>query len=308
MEASAVAGTHRQSRSQTGTGRITRWLSLSNIFHEEKGTRRAVTQRRSLRRKGALARKSGEKKASAHQLTIWERNDWPSTLTVDMLTPLMSSMVGARSMFKTGAWSQETRRNQTRASCSNDLALTSTIWFGAIPGPRTMSGTLMSNSYSCLLSMGNENWPEQGGDRDTGVRGTRRRLLWGGGAERTCVVAVVWGEKNVSAVQLVDAVQFLHQPFHHVVHGDQRLPPAGRDSFLEATYHNYTLIQSRKFDLAETKTPLSIWLQAQMEEDAFSPFPEGIIQIFKRTRRHGICRLTQQPVFVLKCKEKQESS
>lgn len=57
-----AAGTHRQSRTQTGTGRITCWVSLSSIFHEEKGTRRAVTQRRSLRRKGALALTSGEKK------------------------------------------------------------------------------------------------------------------------------------------------------------------------------------------------------------------------------------------------------
>lgn len=113
--------------------------------------------------------------------------------------------------------------------------VTSTVWFGAIPGPRTMSGTLMSNSYSCLLSMGNENWPEHGEDSKTGVRGSRR-LPRGAddGAAQTCVVAVVRGEDDVGAVQLVDVIEFLHQLFHHVVHGDQRLPPAGWDRFFEA--------------------------------------------------------------------------
>lgn len=55
------------------------------------------------------------------------------------------------------------------------------------------------------------------------------------GAVETCVVAVVRGEEDVGSVQLADAVQLLHQLFHHVVHGDQRLPPAGRDRYLEAT-------------------------------------------------------------------------
>lgn len=41
-----------------------------------------------------------------------------------------------------------------------------------------------------------------------------------------------------------------------------------------------------------------------MEEEAFLPFPVGIIQIGEWIRRHGICRLTQQPVFVLKRKQK----
>lgn len=54
-----------------------------------------------------------------------------------------------------------------------------------------------------------------------------------GRAAQTCVVAVVRGEEDVGVVQLADAVQFLHQLFHHVVHGDQRLPPAGRDTFVD---------------------------------------------------------------------------
>lgn len=40
----------------------------------------------------------------------------------------------------------------------------------------------------------------------------------------------------------------------------------------------------------------------QMVEDAFLPFPVDIIQIGERTRRHGIRRLAEQPVFVLKRK------
>lgn len=90
--------------------------------------------------------------------------------------------------------------------------------------------------------MGNENWPEHGGGSKTGVRGSRGLLRGDHGAAQTCMVAVVRGEEDVGAVQLVDVVEFLHQLFHHVVHGDQRLPPAGRDRFLEAIYINYTLI------------------------------------------------------------------
>ena len=41
----------------------------------------------------------------------------------------------------------------------NQSSRTFTICLGAMPGPRTMRGTRMSNSYSCLLSMGRENWP-----------------------------------------------------------------------------------------------------------------------------------------------------
>lgn len=33
------------------------------------------------------------------------------------------------------------------------------VWFGLMPGPRTNSGTLISNSYSCRLSIGKENCP-----------------------------------------------------------------------------------------------------------------------------------------------------
>lgn len=33
------------------------------------------------------------------------------------------------------------------------------VWLGFIPGPRTSNGTLISNSYSCRLSIGKENWP-----------------------------------------------------------------------------------------------------------------------------------------------------
>lgn len=56
---------------------------------------------------------------SDHQLTIWERKDWPSILIRDTLNPHMSSMVGARSMFKTGAWRRwETRRDQIKSVCS----------------------------------------------------------------------------------------------------------------------------------------------------------------------------------------------
>lgn len=39
--------------------------------------------------------------------------------------------------------------------------LTLFVWFGFIPGPRTSNGTLISNSYSCRLSIGKENWPRQ---------------------------------------------------------------------------------------------------------------------------------------------------
>lgn len=42
-----------------------------------------------------------------------------------------------------------------------------------------------------------------------------------------------------------------------------------------------------------------------MVEKAFVPFPVGVVQIGERTRRHGIRRLAQQPVFVLKRPEQQ---
>lgn len=56
------------------------------------------------------------RRTSDHQLTIWERKDCPSTFTKDRLTPVMSSMVGARSIFSTGAWGSHVirRQNKTR--------------------------------------------------------------------------------------------------------------------------------------------------------------------------------------------------
>ena len=122
-------------------------------------------------------RKSGRVVPLRSDGAIWERNDWPSTFTVDRLTPAMSIMVGARSMFSTGAWtSREKNEHQwqilfwyarrTKRVCvcvcvcvSVCVSATCSVCFGLIPGPRTRSGTLMSNSYSCLLSMGSENWP-----------------------------------------------------------------------------------------------------------------------------------------------------
>lgn len=55
-----AVSTHRQSRTQTGTRRIARWVSLSGVFHEEEGTRRAVAQGRSLGRNGAEGSKPAE--------------------------------------------------------------------------------------------------------------------------------------------------------------------------------------------------------------------------------------------------------
>lgn len=86
-----------------------------------------------------------------------------------------------RSLGETG---DETgsKENRMQRSFEASWAVTSTLWLGAIPGPRTKSGTLMSNSYSCLLSMGNENWPEHSRDSEAAVRegadsGRRRRRL-----------------------------------------------------------------------------------------------------------------------------------
>lgn len=47
------------------------------------------------------------------------------------------------------------------ASCNIVLKgkYTLLVWLGFIPGPRTSNGTLISNSYSCRLSIGKENWP-----------------------------------------------------------------------------------------------------------------------------------------------------
>lgn len=51
------------------------------------------------------------------------------------------------------------------------------------------------------------------------------------------MVAVVRGVEDVSVVQLFDALQLLHQLLHHVVHGQQRLPPAGRKLPLQLLLH-----------------------------------------------------------------------
>lgn len=71
-------------------------------------------------------------------------------------------------------------KNRMQRRFEASWAVTSTVWLGAIPGPRTKSGTLMSNSYSCLLSTGSENWPEHSRDSEAAVRegadsGRRRR-------------------------------------------------------------------------------------------------------------------------------------
>jgi hypothetical protein len=52
--------------------------------------------------------------------------------------------------------SQATRSTH-RIRCGR--APTLLVWFGLMPGPRTNSGTLISNSYSCRLSIGKENCP-----------------------------------------------------------------------------------------------------------------------------------------------------
>lgn len=266
-----VADTHRQSRTQPGARRITRWVSLSGIFHQEKGTRRAVTQRRSLRRKRAS--ESGEKvrKVSDHQLTIWERKDWPSTFTAATLNPLMSSMVGARSMFKTGAWgSQETSGDQTGRARSELPALCA--W---LPPPSASARSRVHGPWAgpwCRTrTAASCRWARK---TDLSTAGTAEQA-WGGAdaaseepkaaaAAQTCVVAVVRGEEDVGAVQLVDAVQFLHQLFHHVVHGDQRLPPAGRDSFLEAISPARLFVEqetrpSSPFNLLNQNSKTELW-------------------------------------------------
>lgn len=87
--------------------------------------------------------------------------------------------------------------------------------------------------------MGSENWPEDGGDSKAAVReGADSSSGDEDDVAQTCVVAVVRGVEDVGVVQLVDAVQFLHQLFHHVVHRGERLPPAGQDRFLGAKYAN----------------------------------------------------------------------
>ena len=99
------------------------------------------------------------------KLTIWERKDWPSI--IGKSEPDMSRMVGARSMFNTGAYgigglkSTQIEPLKGPSTFFNTIRVagTFTICLGAMPGPRTMRGTRMSNSYSCLLSMGRENWP-----------------------------------------------------------------------------------------------------------------------------------------------------
>lgn len=68
-------------------------------------------------------------------------NDCPSMMSGGVILA-KSRIVGARSMFNT--------RSSFR-------------WPLAIPGPRTIRGTRMSNSYICLLSLGRENWPETRG-------------------------------------------------------------------------------------------------------------------------------------------------
>ena len=54
-------------------------------------------------------RKNGRTVPLRSEGAIWARKDCPSTFTVDRSTPDMSIMVGARSMFNTGAWTS--RRN-----------------------------------------------------------------------------------------------------------------------------------------------------------------------------------------------------
>lgn len=139
----------------------------------------------------------------------------------------------------------ESNKNWSQGSFHALHAVTSTVWLGAIPGPRTKSGTRMSNSYSCLLSMGSENWPKDSGDSKAAVReGADSSSGDEGDAAQTCVVAVVRGVEDVGVVQLLDAVQFLHQLFHHVIHRGERLPPAGQDRFLGAKYIHYLIFSS----------------------------------------------------------------
>lgn len=166
-----------------------------------------------------------------------------------MLNPVMSSMVGARSMFNTGACrSQETGCDQTRIGCSKVSALCAWLpppsasarsrvhapWAGPWCRSRTAASYRWARRTD-LSTAGTVTQAWEGADASSEETATATTA-------QTCVVAVVRGEEEVGAVQLVDAVEFLHQLFHHVVHGDKRLPPAGRDRFLEAIYVNYMLI------------------------------------------------------------------
>ena len=78
--------------------------------------------------------------------------------------PANSMMVGARSILRTGFWINTDK--QTIEAFVNLRIRWSVKRFTVLvtpfktPGPRTMSGTRMSNSYICRLSKGNENWPE----------------------------------------------------------------------------------------------------------------------------------------------------
>lgn len=65
---------------------------------------------------------------------------------------------GEKSLSFQGSQEQKSLPLQEWVGCSQ--APTLLVWFGLIPGPRTSSGTLISNSYSCLLSIGKENCPE----------------------------------------------------------------------------------------------------------------------------------------------------
>lgn len=65
---------------------------------------------------------------------------------------------GEKSPSFQGSQEQKSPPLQEWVGCSQ--APTLLVWFGLIPGPLTSSGTLISNSYSCLLSIGKENCPE----------------------------------------------------------------------------------------------------------------------------------------------------
>lgn len=98
-------------------------------------------------------------------------------------------------------------------------------------------------------------------------------------SSHTCVVAVIRRVEDVGVVQLFYTLHFFDYHLHQVVHRQQRLPPAERLLLM----------------CAQRKSSLCV-----AGSSAAAPSPESIIQEGDGAVGHGVDRLTQQPVFVLK--------